>query len=177
MLEEQVKAVIREIPDFPKVGINFKDITPLLKDAALVQQLLESTALQLKELNVQGIAGIESRGFLYGFALAQKMNIAFIPIRKKGKLPHKTISVRYGLEYGNDEVEMHLDAVEPGQRILIHDDLLATGGTAAAAAELVSIAGAKVVGFHFLVNLLHLNGEQKLFQYSNNIISETKYSS
>ena len=105
------------------------------------------------------------------------MKVPFIPIRKKGKLPHKTISMRYGLEYGTDEVEMHLDAVEKGQRIIIHDDLLATGGTAAAAAELISVGGAEVVGFHFLVNLLQLNGVDKLKGYSENIISITKYTS
>lgn len=176
MLEEEVKAVIRNVPNFPKEGINFKDITPLLKNANLIDKVLVDTAGLLEGQDVQGIAGIESRGFLFGFTLAQTLQVPFIPIRKKGKLPHKTISVRYGLEYGSDEVEMHLDSVQKGQKILVHDDLLATGGTAAAAAELITIGGGQIIGFHFLVNLLNLKGVDKLKSYSENIISTTKYS-
>ena len=177
MKEEIIKTRIREIPNFPKEGINFKDITPLLKDPILVGQIIDYSESLLAEGQVDGIAGIESRGFLFGFLLAKQMKVHFIPLRKKGKLPHKTTTMRYGLEYGTDEVEMHLDAVEKGQRIIIHDDLLATGGTAAAAAELISVGGAEVVGFHFLVNLLQLNGVDKLKGYSENIISITKYTS
>jgi len=176
MLESDVKTVIRDVPDFPKEGINFRDITPLLKDNSLIERILDESVRSLNGLDVEGVAGIESRGFLFGFAMAERLKVPFIPIRKKGKLPHKTISVRYGLEYGTDEVEMHLDAVTKGQRIIVHDDLLATGGTAAAAAELINIAGGEVVGFHFLVNLLDLNGEDKIRHFSDNIISITKYS-
>lgn len=174
MTEAEIKGLIREVPDFPKQGISFKDITPLLKSAEACKKITNQILDHFKQ-DVDAIVGIESRGFFFAFSMAQALGVPFIPIRKKGKLPHKTISVRYGLEYGFDEVEMHLDAIDKGQRVLIHDDLLATGGTAAAAAELVKIAGGDVIGFSFLIHLSFLDGLQKVQKYSNNIHCLTTY--
>jgi len=169
MLQEAVKNAIRDIPDFPKPGIVFKDITPIMKDAALSNDILLHLKSLYENKEIDAIAGIESRGFLFGYPLAMALGIPFILIRKKGKLPHKTISYDYELEYGTATIEMHLDAVAPGQRVLIHDDLLATGGSAEAAAHLIHKGGGVVAGFDFLVELEFLNGAEKLRKLSDNI--------
>lgn len=174
-LSDAIKTVIRDVPDFPKEGIMFKDITPILSDPQLSKQIVEGFIAEFKALNIDAIACVEARGFFFGTLIAQALNIPFIPIRKAGKLPYKTVSYSYDLEYGSATIEMHEDAVKSGQRILIHDDLLATGGTAAAAAELVSTQGGEVVGFSFLVDLTFLGGESKLKSYSTNIMSLVQY--
>jgi adenine phosphoribosyltransferase len=153
---------IRDIPDFPKEGVIFKDITPLLKDPKAVAHAVNLIYDRFAEEGVTGVAGIESRGFIFGCPVAAVFGVGFIPIRKPGKLPYETLSEEYELEYGTDCVEMHVDAVGPGDRILIVDDLLATGGTAAATRKLVEKAGATVVGFGFVIELLFLHGAKKL---------------
>jgi adenine phosphoribosyltransferase len=159
---EQVKSVIRDVPDFPKPGILFKDITPVLADTQLVHQIMQSLVNDFKPLKFDAIVGIESRGFIFGSLLAYELKIPFVPIRKAGKLPYKTLSESYALEYGNASIEIHEDAIKPGSRVLVHDDLLATGGTAVAAARLVNKLGAKADAFSFLINLSFLGGEQIL---------------
>jgi adenine phosphoribosyltransferase len=175
MLEDKIKGTIRDVIDFPKEGIVFKDITPILENPELTEEITKAFVDQSKVLKPDAILGIESRGFFWGLLIAQAMGIPFIPVRKKGKLPYKTISYKYDLEYGSAEIEMHEDALSKGMNVIVHDDLLATGGTAMAAAELVKSQGANVVGFSFLVNLTFLNGEQKIAPYSNNIISLVNY--
>jgi adenine phosphoribosyltransferase len=175
MLEEDVKKAIRDIPDFPKPGIVFKDITPIMQDADLSKRIVAHLKAKYQDQGIEAIAGIESRGFLFGYPLAMEMGIPFILIRKKGKLPHKTISHDYDLEYGSASIEMHVDAVSKGQRVLIHDDLLATGGSAEAAAILIEKGGAEVVGFDFLVELEFLNGAVKLRKLSDNIRNLVAY--
>ncbi|WP_462249415.1 adenine phosphoribosyltransferase [Ekhidna sp.] len=174
-LTERITNAIRTIPDFPKPGIMFKDITPLLKDVELSKEITVAFAEQWKAKNIDAIVGIESRGFIWGNSLAQLMGIPFIPIRKKGKLPAETLSFKYDLEYGSAEIEIHKDAIDKGQKILIHDDLLATGGTAIAAAELVKMSGGEIAGFSFLVELSFLNGIQELEGHSTNIHSLITY--
>lgn len=174
-VEEKLKLIIRDIPDFPKPGIVFKDITPIMQDPALCRALIVDQVQKLKNLGIEGVAGIESRGFLLGMPLAMALDVPFILIRKKGKLPYKTVSHAYKLEYGTAEVEMHIDAVKPQQRILIHDDLLATGGSASAAAELILKQGARVIGFNFLVELTFLEGREGLMKYSENISNLVGY--
>lgn len=174
-LSDAIKTVIRDVPDFPKEGIMFKDITPILSDPELSKQIVEGFIAEFKDLNIEAIACVEARGFFFGTLIAQALNIPFIPIRKAGKLPYKTVSYSYDLEYGSATIEMHEDAVKSSQRILIHDDLLATGGTAAAAAELVKAQGGTVVGFSFLVDLTFLGGEEKLKAYSSNVMSLVQY--
>lgn len=169
MIEEKVKAAIRDIKDFPKKGIVFKDITPILSDPILTTEITDALAENYAKLNIDAVMGIESRGFLWGILLAQKLNVPFIPVRKKGKLPYKTVSHKYDLEYGSAEIEVHEDAIEAGSSILIHDDLLATGGTAAAAAEIVKKQNAEIAAFSFLVMLDFLKGEEKLLEFSNRI--------
>jgi adenine phosphoribosyltransferase len=175
MLESKIKEIIREIKDFPKQGIYFKDITPLLKNPDLCNSILDYFADFLKNRNIDAIAAIESRGFWFGFALAQKMGIPFVPIRKLGKLPYQTMSYSYELEYGKATMEIHEDALEKGWRVHIHDDLLATGGTACAAAELVNMQEAIVDSFSFVVNLNFLAGSEKLYQYASDIISVSNF--
>lgn len=169
MIEEKVKAAIRDIKDFPKKGIVFKDITPILSDPTLTTEITDALAENYAKLNIDAVMGIESRGFLWGVLLAQKLKVPFIPVRKKGKLPYKTVSHKYDLEYGSAEIEVHEDAIEAGSRILIHDDLLATGGTAAAAAEIVRKQNAEIAAFSFLVVLDFLKGEEKLIEFSDRI--------
>ncbi|GAB4245418.1 MAG: adenine phosphoribosyltransferase [Ekhidna sp.] len=164
-LEERIKKVIRDVPDFPKPGIVFKDITPLLKEVQLSGDITSALADYWQSYHIDVIVGIESRGFIWGNALAQKMKIPFVPIRKKGKLPADTYSFEYQLEYGSSEVEIHKDGILKGQRVLIHDDLLATGGTALAAAELVKKCEGVVAGFSFLVELSFLDGSKDLGSY------------
>ena len=174
-LEERIKAAVRDIPDFPKEGIVFKDITPIMKDPELSNDILEDLYRQYKDQNIDAVAGIESRGFLFGYSLAMRLGVPFILIRKQGKLPYKKISHDYDLEYGSATIEMHTDAIAKGQRVLIHDDLLATGGSAAAAAQMIRKADGTVAGFNFLISLDFLNGKSKLTEFSDNTISFVNY--
>lgn len=162
MIAEKLNKTIRDVPDFPKPGIMFKDITPVLADPDLSKEVSKTFYEYWKDLNVQGVVGIESRGFIYGLQLAQQLHVPFVPVRKAGKLPFDTIKHSYDLEYGSAEMEIHVDAIKPGQRILVHDDLLATGGTAQAATELIKKMGGEVIGFSFLVELSFLNGAELL---------------
>jgi len=158
----EIRDAIRAIPDYPKPGITFRDITTLLGDAhafrAVVDQLVEPWA----KAGIDRVAGIEARGFILGGAVAHQLSAGFVPIRKKGKLPHATVRVAYSLEYGLDEIEMHRDAVRPGERILLVDDLIATGGTAAAAVQLLRSLGAAVLAACFVVDLPELGGAARL---------------
>ncbi len=155
-------AAIRNVPDFPRRGIVFRDITTLLKDPALFKRATAAFAGRYKDRNIDKVVGIESRGFILGASLALEIGAGFVPIRKKGKLPAATIQEEYSLEYGTDSVEIHKDAITPGERILIHDDLLATGGTVAAACNLVERLGGTIVELAFLIELTFLNGRKKL---------------
>jgi adenine phosphoribosyltransferase len=167
-LEQDIKLAIRDVPNFPKEGIMFKDITPIFYDQVLCSKIVDGFIAQMSEIP-DAIVGIESRGFLFGFLVANKLNIPFVLIRKAGKLPYKTISYEYALEYGHSKIEIHEDALKPNWKVIIHDDLLATGGTAEAAAQLVKKLDAKVLGFNFVVGLDFLNGKDKLNLHSNNI--------
>lgn len=175
MFEQKLKEVIRDIPDFPQPGIIFKDITPILKDPQLCKEIVAEFAQRLEGLEIDMIAGIESRGFLFGMMLASHMNLPFVPIRKQGKLPFKTISESYKLEYGQATIEVHEDAFDAGAKVLIHDDLLATGGTVVAASKLIEKLGGQVAGYSFVISLDFLNGMGRLSRFSNNIISLTHY--
>jgi adenine phosphoribosyltransferase len=161
---KNVRSLIRTVPDFPKPGINFRDITPLLEDVQAFQYVIHQFACAWYG-KVDRIAVLEARGFLFGTPLALAMGLPLALVRKKGKLPGKTLSVEYGLEYGKDVVEMHEDAVKPGERVLVVDDLLATGGTAKAACTLIERAGGTVVGCAFVVELAGLPGREVLAQY------------
>ncbi len=174
-LSDQIKSVIRDVPDFPKKGIMFKDITPLLLDPLLCTRIVDGFAEKFESLNIDAIAAIEARGFFFGLMIAQRLKKPFIPIRKQGKLPYTTITKTYNLEYGTATLEMHQDAIQPGQNILIHDDLLATGGTGVAASQLIQELGGKVAGFSFIVDLTFLNGDEKLKPFSENIITLVDY--
>jgi adenine phosphoribosyltransferase len=158
----QIEAHIRDIPDFPVEGILFKDITPLLQSAAAFREAVDALAANYDGVAIDAVVAIESRGFIFGAPLAYRLGAGFVPVRKPGKLPAPSTSVAYALEYGTNTLEMHLDAVQPGQRVLIVDDLLATGGSAAAAAELVERLGGQVVGMAFVVELEFLKGREKL---------------
>jgi adenine phosphoribosyltransferase len=175
MIENTLKSVIRDVPDFPKPGIIFKDITPIMLNPKVSEEVLDYLVEIYKDKNIDVIAGIESRGFLFGFPLAIRLGIPFVLIRKKGKLPYDKISHDYELEYGTSTIEMHVDAIEPGQKVLIHDDLLATGGSAEAAAHLIKKCGGEIAGFNFLVGLNFLNGTRKLEDFSDNIINLATY--
>jgi adenine phosphoribosyltransferase len=157
-----LKQRIRHVPDFPKTGILFYDITTLLRDPQGFSMSVEMLSMPYADQEIDAVIGIESRGFILGSAVAQRLGAGFIPIRKPGKLPAKAIRESYDLEYGKDALEIHEDAVEKGQRVLIVDDVLATGGTAAAAAELVRKLGGELHGLAFLIELLFLNGKSKL---------------
>jgi adenine phosphoribosyltransferase len=159
---EALKQKIRSIPDFPKPGILFYDVTTLLRDPEGFRQSIEAMCQPYPKGSVDLIVGIESRGFILGAAMADRLGAGFVPVRKLGKLPGKTVRVSYSLEYGTDSLEMHRDAIEKGQRVLIVDDLLATGGTAAAVTKLVRQLGGDLVGLAFLVELGFLPGRQKL---------------
>ena len=175
MVIEKLRNTVRDIPDFPKPGILFKDITPVLMDPVLCRELVDEFIRRIGDVRVDAIAAVESRGFLFGMTLADKLNVPFIPVRKAGKLPYKTVSYSYDLEYGSAIVEMHEDAVKPGWNVLIHDDLLATGGTAIAAAELIKSQGANIAGFAFLIELTFLDGKPRLEKYSDHIINLISY--
>ena len=175
MIEDKLKAAIRDVPNFPKEGIIFKDITPIMMDAKLSEEVLDYLVNEYKDKGLTKIAGIESRGFLFGYPLAMRLGLPFVLIRKAGKLPYHKISHSYDLEYGSATIEIHTDAIVEGDKVLVHDDLLATGGSAGAAAELIQKCGGEVSGFSFLVGLNFLDGESKLSQYSENIITLARY--
>lgn len=175
MIIEEIRQTIRTIPNFPKEGIMFKDITPLLMDANLSSQCADLFYDEYKDQEIDAVAGIESRGFFFGFLLAQKLGVPFIPLRKPNKLPFTTVSIEYDLEYGTSKIEMNSDAVTKGMNVLIHDDLLATGGTAAATAKLIQQQGGNIAGFSFLINLAFLNGAEKLTPFTNNIHALLNY--
>jgi adenine phosphoribosyltransferase len=159
---EDLKAKIRHVPDFPKAGILFYDITTLLQDPVGFRAAIDSLALPYANQGVDVVVGIESRGFIFGAAVADRIRAGFTPVRKPGKLPSKTVRASYALEYGTDALEMHSDAIANGQRVLIVDDLLATGGTARATTDLVKQLGGRVHGLAFLIELVGLNGRAKL---------------
>ena len=161
-LVEDVKATMRDIPDFPKPGILFKDITPVLSDPALFSRVIAWMAEQAAGQNVDQIIGMESRGFIFGAPLVSHLDAGFVPARKPGKLPYQKIGVDYALEYGTARLEIHVDAIKPGDKVLVVDDLLATGGTAAATIDLVKQVGGEVVAAVFLVELDFLNGRENL---------------
>lgn len=161
-----LKDYIRDIPDFPKKGIIFKDITPLWRDGKAFAASIDEIAAKYEDKQIDLVVGIEARGFIVGAPVAYKLGVGFIPVRKPGKLPYKTTSISYSLEYGTDIIEVHEDAISSGQRILIVDDLLATGGTAAAVIKLVEKLGGVVVGMEFLVDLTFLNGRDNLKDYN-----------
>ncbi len=160
-----LKALIREVPDFPKPGINFYDITTLMKNGPGLRRVFDSLHERYKGQDISAVVGIEARGYFFAPAVAYSLGVGFIPVRKPGKLPAKTVQVEYALEYGTDKLEMHEDAVQPGQRILIIDDVLATGGTASAVAQMVEGQGASVAGLGFVIELDFLAGRGKLGDY------------
>ncbi|MBN2683279.1 MAG: adenine phosphoribosyltransferase [Bacteroidales bacterium] len=169
-----VKQAIRDVPDFPKPGILFKDITTAIKNPEIVSFLSKHIADYYRNKGINKVAGIESRGFIFGSILALQLNAGFIPVRKPGKLPAETLKKTYSLEYGEDAVEIHKDAINPGDIVLLHDDLLATGGTALAALELLQELGAKKVYTNFLIELEFLKGIERLKEYTE-VYSLIKY--
>jgi len=160
-----LKPYIRDIPDFPSKGILFKDITPLLKNPEAMEQATEALLDLIKNKKIDKVVGMESRGFFFGPLLAARLNVGFVPVRKPGKLPAEKISVTYDLEYGSDTLEMHIDSIKKGDKVLIHDDVLATGGTAKATCELVERLGGEIVQCNFLIILGFSKGEEKLKGY------------
>ena len=175
MISEKLDKAIREVPNFPKQGINFKDITTLLLNPELSTEIVDAFIERLKGKKIDAIVGVESRGFLFGFLLANKMGIPFVLIRKVGKLPGETLKFKYDLEYGSAEVEVHKSDIKQGWNVVVHDDLLATGGTACAASELIQKLGANVAAFAFVISLEFLKGNEKLAKYSTEIISLKRY--
>lgn len=172
---KKLSAKVRDVKDFPKPGIVFKDITPILSDADLCKEITQVLVDRYKSQNIDAIVGIESRGFLFGMLLAYELGVPFVPIRKAGKLPFRTVKHSYELEYGSATMEIHVDAIEKGWNVIIHDDLLATGGTADAAAQLINSLGGNVKGFSFLIDLTFLNGKEMLIKYSENIDALISY--
>lgn len=162
---DYLRTRIRDVPDFPKEGVLFKDITPLLADVEAFRTSIQLIVERLDGAPVDVVIGIEARGFMFGAALADKLGVGFVPVRKPGKLPAATYRAEYELEYGTDALEIHQDALNPGQRVLIVDDLIATGGTAKATGDLVAQCGAEVAAFVFVINLRFLKGEEKLDGY------------
>lgn len=158
----ELEQAVRTIPDFPKPGIQFKDITPILSHPVLLYQAVEALAAPFRDEGITKVVGIEARGFILGAMLAQFLGAGFVPVRKRGKLPYETVAVEYELEYGTDTIEMHVDALEAHDRVLIHDDVIATGGTAAACYRLAHGSGAEVVGYAFLMELGFLEGRRAL---------------
>ena len=163
-----LKKIIREVPNFPKEGIDFKDITTLMQDGDAFKYTIDKFVNELKDKNIDIIVGPEARGFLMGTPVAYALGVGFVPVRKPGKLPYETESYAYGLEYGTDVLEIHKDAIKPGQRVAIVDDLLATGGTMEAAAKLIEKLGGEVVSMQFLIELEGLKGREKLSKYNVN---------
>jgi adenine phosphoribosyltransferase len=159
---DELRAAVRDVPDFPKKGIIFKDITPILKDGALFRASIELFLERLRGQKIDKIVGIDARGFLFGSAVAYALNVGFVPLRKKGRLPYKTESAAYTLEYGEAEMELHIDAIERGEKIVLIDDLLATGGTSASAVTLIKKVGGDLIETIFLIELEFLHGREKL---------------
>lgn len=170
---EELRAAVRDVPDFPKKGIVFKDITPVLSDPVLFRASIDLFLERCRGLEIDKIVGIDARGFLFGSAVAYELGVGFVPIRKRGKLPHRTEIAKYSLEYGDAEIEMHIDAMSAGERIVLVDDLLATGGTAAAAAVLIRKAGGHLLEAQFLIELEFLHGRKRL--ESTPVMSFLKY--
>ena len=168
-----MRAAVRDVPDFPKKGIVFKDITPVLSDPVLFRASIDLFLERCRGLTIDKIVGIDARGFLFGSAVAYELGVGFVPIRKRGKLPHRTEIAKYSLEYGDAEIEMHIDAMSAGERIVLVDDLLATGGTAAAAAVLIRKAGGHLLEAQFLIELEFLHGRKRL--ESTPVMSFLKY--
>jgi len=175
ILEQTIKSTIRDIVDFPQPGIVFKDITPLLKDTELCKAIVQTIANQLRPFQPDAIACLDSRGFWFGLSIAIELGIPMIPIRKKGKLPYKTVYEEYALEYGTNTIEMHTDAIQPGWRVAIHDDILATGGTAEATSKLIKKSQGEIVAYSFLIELNFLGGKDKLTPYCSTIQSLINY--
>jgi len=177
LLQQRLDNAIRTVPDFPKPGILFKDITPVFLDSKLCNDIADGIIERFKAKGevIDAICAIESRGFFIGILIAQKLNIPLFPVRKAGKLPAQTKAYTYNLEYGTATLEIHTGVVKPDWRIMVHDDLLATGGTAMAAAELIKAEGGTVAGFSFLVELDFLNGKEKILPYSTNVVSLVNY--
>jgi adenine phosphoribosyltransferase len=170
---ERLRTAVRDVPDFPKKGIIFKDITPILKDGALFRASVDVFLEQCRGKKIDKVVGIDARGFLFGSAVAYELGIGFVPLRKKGRLPYKTESAAYTLEYGEAEMELHIDAITPGEQIVLIDDLLATGGTSASAVTLIKKVGGELVAAIFLIELEFLHGRKKLDQTP--VISFLKY--
>lgn len=168
-----IEAFIRDIQDFPKPGIVFKDLTPLLNNPVATKLCLEALLEQIGSSKIDKVVGMEARGFFFGTLLAQQLNAGFVPVRKPGKLPFKTLSETYALEYGTDVLEIHEDAIQPGERVLIHDDVLATGGTAEAVCKLVERLGGEIVQCNFIMELEFLKGRDKLIPHA--VASVLKY--
>lgn len=168
-----LRALIREVPDFPKPGVNFKDVTTVLTDGQALRYVIKRMVDHFGPHRPDRIVGVESRGFLLGAPLAYELGVGFVLVRKAGKLPAEKISVEYELEYGRDSLEMHVDSIEPGQRVVVVDDLLATGGTMAATAELVERLKGEIIGFGFLIELTYLGGRSRLGDYD--ILSLVQY--
>ncbi|HYH82969.1 MAG TPA: adenine phosphoribosyltransferase [Longimicrobium sp.] len=170
---DHLKSLIRDVPDFPQPGILFRDVTPLLRDAEALREAVSHFADRYRAEGIDVVAGVESRGFIFGAPLAMELGVGFVPIRKLGKLPAEKIHREYALEYGTAALEMHLDAVSPGERVLLIDDLLATGGTARAAAGLIETLGGDIAAIAFLIELEFLNGRSVLDAYE--VYSVLKY--
>ena len=170
---QQLRDAVRDVPDFPKAGIIFKDITPILKDGKLYRLAIDAFLERCRTMEIDKIVGIDARGFLFGSAVAYELGIGFVPLRKKGRLPYKTESAKYSLEYGEAEMELHIDAIERGERIVLVDDLLATGGTSASAATLITKVGGELIEAQFLIELEFLRGREKLAPTS--VVSFLKY--
>ena len=168
-----IETYIRDIPDFPKEGVIFKDITPLLNSVEARKEVINKFIENLPDTKIDKVIGVESRGFFFGILLAQELGVGFVPVRKKGKLPFDTLSASYELEYGTDILEIHTDAIQKGENILIHDDVLATGGTMKAVCELVEKLGGNIVQLNFLMELEFLNGREKI--KDRNVFSLLKY--
>ncbi len=175
LLKDELELHVRDVSDFPKPGILFKDITPVFLNAALCDKISCSIIERFSNLNIDAICAIESRGFFIGMLIANKLGIPLFPVRKKGKLPAKTRSYSYSLEYGEATLEIHTDVVRPGWNVMIHDDILATGGTAMAAAELVKAEGGKIAGFSFIAELEFLGGRSKIETYGCPITAEVSF--
>ena len=171
-----LKSLIRTIPDYPKQGILFRDITTLLYNGEALKYIANKFYDRYKDRNINAVAGIEARGFIFGALLAEKLNVSFVPLRKKGKLPCKVISEEYDLEYGKDALEIDISSINPGDKVIVIDDLIATGGTAIAAGNLIKKLKGKVYEYCFLINLPELNGEKKLIDKGNKIFSLITFS-
>lgn len=165
MTLDEIRALVRTVPDFPKEGILFRDITPVLRDPAAMRAVIDHMLSRCRDRQVDAVVGIESRGFMFGVPLALALGAGFVPVRKLGKLPAEVVQAEYALEYGTNTVEMHRDALRQGDRVIIVDDLIATGGTAAAAVDLVEQLGAEVVALLFLIELSSLKGRESLQGY------------